>query len=434
MVSSVPDGLAGERHARLSFLRPPASSRLVLAAGVLSAGGALALALAEATGHQIDFDIYRMGAQHVLGTQLYQVRLQRALMGGSRGMLFTYPPFSALLFAPFTLLSVRTGQLVWSALLIAALYGVAALSVRAARPLWSRQAVLGCAAIVLFPVLRLNPDALTLDYGQVNYFLVLLVLADLTCVLRIRQHTLPRGILVGIAAAVKLTPLIFIPYLVLTRQLRAACFATGTFLVCLLGTFAIAPHSSWLYWSTEISDDKRSGNLLYISDQNLHSFLQRVLGGPPSPVLWALLTVVIGCFGLAVAAWAHRKSSPMLGMLVCATTGLIISPVSWVHHYVWVVPVLAWLALAADRPRSGLPWAGMLAILCWVAPVWWVPDPQQGYGGVAVLLEGNSFFLAAVLFLLLVPVMLVIRTRSDRSRPLAAGASPAPLQDPQTAS
>jgi alpha-1,2-mannosyltransferase len=382
---------------------------------VLSAGGALGLAFAEATGHQVDFDIYRMGAGHLLGNQLYEVRLSRALMGGGLGLRFTYPPFAALLFLPFAWLPVRVGQLTWSALNIGFLFALTALSIRAARPQWSPRTACAVAAIALFPVLRLDPNLLTVDLGQINFFVVLLVVADLTCVLRLGSRTIPRGALTGIAAAVKLTPLIFIPFFLLTRQFRAACTAAGTFLLCSIAGFAVAPHSSLLYWSKEVFDDGRSGNLLYISDQNLHSALQRMTGSPPALALVGFLAVLIACGGLFLAAWAYRASSPMLGMLLCAATALIISPISWVHHYVWIGPALAWLVLADDRPRGGRWWALGLAALFWAAPVWWIPDTQSGYGGPLVFLAGNSFFLSAAAFLVLAAMLLVSRRRHELS-------------------
>jgi alpha-1,2-mannosyltransferase len=259
-------------------------------------------------------------------------------------------------------------------------------------------------------VARLSPVLLTLDYGQVNILIVLLVLLDLTCVITLRSHTLPRGVLLGVAAAIKLTPLLFIPFLLLTRQFRAAGTALGTFLLCSLGTFAIAPHSSELFWSTKVFE--RGRDLIFISDQNLHSALQRLTGTPPSPVLGGLLTLLFAVGGLAVATWAYRSSSPALGVLVCAVTGLIISPVSWAHHYVWVLPVLAWLVLGPDRPRNGRWWALALAVLFWVAPIWWVPNTQPASAGPFVLLAGNSFFLAAVAFLILAGALLWSRARA----------------------
>jgi alpha-1,2-mannosyltransferase len=138
-------------------------------------------------------------------------------------------------------------------------------------------------------------------------------------------------------------------------------------------------------------------------------------------MLLDILTLVFAAGGLAVAAWAYRTSSPILGILLCAATGLIISPVSWAHHYVWVVPVLAWLVLGRDRPRGGWWWALLVAVLFWAAPMWWIPDIQRGYGGPLALLAGNSFFLAAVAFLLLGGLLLWSRRRNA-----AATSSPEP--------
>lgn len=396
---------------RISGRGSPVPAWVMAVLGFLSVAGAVGLAFAAATRHQIDFDVYRMGAGHVLGQDLYDVRLPRAQMGGTLGLHFTYPPFAALAFWPFTLVPVSAGQLGWSLLNLLALVALAATSIRALRPASSYQQILGLAATVLLPALLLNPDLVTLDYGQVNYFIVLLTLVDLTCVIGVRSLHLPRGVLVGVAAAVKLTPLIFIPFLLLTRQFRAAGTALATFLACSLGALAVAPHSSWRYWSTEVFDARQSGNLLYISDQNLHSALQRMLGGPPSRVLLGALTLLFAGAGLAAAGWAYRVSSPMLGILLCAATGLIISPISWSHHYVWIVPILGWLVLGPDRPRGGWCWALGLAVLFWAAPIWWVPDQQHGYGGALVLLAGNSFFLAVVAFLIFAAGLLWARAR-----------------------
>ena len=378
----------------------------------LSVSGTLALAIGYATRHQIDFDIYRMGAAHVLGQHLYDVRLSRALMGGSPGMPFTYPPFAAFLFLPFTPLSVPVGQVAWSVINILALTALTAWSIRAVRPDWPPRRIWVGSTIVLLPVVLLDPDNLTLSFGQINFFIALLVLLDLTSAVKWRSRTLPRGVLLGIAAAIKLTPLIFIAFLFLTRQFRAAVTALVTFLACSLAALVIAPHSASLYWSTDIFEAHRSGNLLYISDQNLHSALQRIIGAPPSPILLGLLTVALAAGGLALAAWAYRSSSAILGIVLCAATGLIISPISWAHHYVWVVPVLAWLTLGRDRPRGGRWWAFGVAVLFWAAPLWWVSDIKSGYGGPFTILAGNSFFLAAVAFLLAAGIMLWSRRRA----------------------
>src|SRR5215813_14236917 len=347
-----------------------------------------------------------MGAAHVLGMDLYDTRLPRSLMGGSRGMHFTYPPFAALLFWPFVKLSVGVAQAVWSILNILALAALTALSICVVRPELPIQRVWIIAAIALFPLLQLSPDAFILSYGQVNYFVALMVLLDLSISIRFGGHTLPSGVLLGIAAAIKLEPLIFIAFLILTRQFRTAATAFATFLLCTLGAFAIARHSSWIYWSAEVFNAKRSGNLLYISDQNLQSAIQRIIGHTSDAAVLVFISAVFALGGLAVAAWAYHESSPILGIFVCATTGLIVSPVSWVHHYVWIVPVLVWLALSRDRPLGGPWWALGAAALFWAAPIWRVTDPQQGFGGPPTLVEGNAFCLAAIVFVVLTAVRL----------------------------
>jgi alpha-1,2-mannosyltransferase len=144
------------------------------------------------------------GAGNVLGAHLYDTRLPRSLMGGPRGMSFNYPPSAALLFWPFTLLSISAGQLSWSVINLAMLAALIALSIKVLRPGWPPQRAWIIAGISLFPALRLDPALLTLDYGQINLCITLMVLADLTS-----RAALPRGVLVGIAAAIKLTPLIF---------------------------------------------------------------------------------------------------------------------------------------------------------------------------------------------------------------------------------
>lgn len=212
----------------------------------------------------------------------------------------------------------------------------------------------------------------------------------------------------------KLTPLIFVPYLLATRQLRAAAAAACSFALCTAAVFALAPGSSRIYWTDKVF--QRANFPVYISDQNLDAALQRITGAPPPGIAAGALTALAAIAGLAVATRAHRSGSPVLGICLCAANGLIISPVSWAHHYVWIVPVLAWLVLGADRPAGGRWWALGAAGLFWAAPIWSVPDPQTGYGGPLTLLAGNSFFAAAVAFVLLAAALLWHRRR-PRSHP-----------------
>ena len=255
--------------------------------------------------------------------------------------------------------------------------------------------------------------------GQINLVLCLLITWDLATDRRIGSRTVPLGMATGLAAAIKLTPLIFVPYLIITRRARGALQCRHHFIACEAIAFLVTPGDSWTYWTKDVFDSKRAGALLYTSDQNLSSVLQRFHHGPVSVLVLVPALVVIGVGGLALAAWAHRRSSTVLGLLVCATTGLIISPITWVHHMVWVVPAIIWLAAGADRPRRGPLLAGFTAALFVAAPIWWVPtswkvtrDPPELHQNLWQLLVGNSFLFAMLAFLAGVAVLLAFRSRT----------------------
>ena len=177
------------------------------------------------------------------------------------------------------------------------------------------------------------------------------------------------------AAAVKLVPLVFVPYLFVTRQTRAAWTALATFAACSLVATAVRP-----------------GHVVVLLDEVRHRRLpggQPVLHPQPEPrrgrsTVWptatcpALVVDALGALvlvaGIALARWAWRDSSPFLGILVCATTGMVVSPITWEHHLVWAVPILLWLALAPDRPAGGPVWAAAAAGVLWWAPLQHVPS------------------------------------------------------------
>jgi alpha-1,2-mannosyltransferase len=291
------------------------------------------------------------------------------------------------------------------------LFALIIVSLKAAKRVALSPRIVSSALVWMLPAMVLAPVMMTVNYGQINLFIVLMVLTDLTCVIAVRGHTLPRGVLVGVAAAIKLTPFIFIPFLFLTRQFRAGCAALASFCLCTVGALALAPHSSWLYWTKEVFDSSRVGSPWFRSNQNLLGALDRLFGATPSSLVVLAATMLCAIAGLAVAVWAHRRSSPLLGILLCATTGLIVSPISWSHHYVWVIPVLAWLALAADRPRWGRWWA-LLATLVFVAgPQLSLPPFLHHYTSILQFAQGNAFFLSAVAFVVLSAAMIWGRRR-----------------------
>jgi alpha-1,2-mannosyltransferase len=358
--------------------------------------------------YEVDLGVYlRLGGKYVFTSHLYSFVLPNTRLP------FTYPPFAALLFAPWQRAFVSVGlvQAVWTMGNLAALIGVLVFSVRLVKPSLDRVATWRLALALSLPAVLLNPVLITIGFGQVNLFVTFLVMWDLLSDRRIGKRQMPLGVATGLAAAVKLTPLLFVPYLVMTRRWRGAVTSVATFAACELVSFAVSPASSKAYWTKAIFQPGRAGDLTIVDNQNLWGVLDRFTHGllPDAVMLPLLLLTAAG--GLWLAAQAHRRSSPLLGVLICAVTCLIVSPISWVHHMVWVVPAILWLALAPDRPRWGRPLAAATAVLFWSAPVWWVPykntsdlhlDPLQ-------LVAGNSFFFAMLLFLAGATVLVVRR-------------------------
>jgi alpha-1,2-mannosyltransferase len=193
---------------------------------------------------------------------------------------------------------------------------------------------------------------------------VLLVMGDL-----FRQRG-AQGVGVGIAAGLKLTPVIFVAYLLLTRRFRAAGVASLTFLGTIGAGFLFLPGNSRSYWlgglflhSSRVTVDPRT-----VNNQSLRGALARLLDtGTPSTLLWLSLVLVVGAGGLAVAVWASRRGLELFGVLACATTGLLVSPVSWHHHWIWCVPGLMALVAHGWRKRVVVLWLMFVLSTLWLA-------------------------------------------------------------------
>lgn len=384
---------------------------------LLACGSAALLAASLvlwARGFQVDFQVYRMGGQHVIGSGLYS----SVLTAGVHRLPFTYPPLAALLFWPISGLPTYAGKLIWDAVDLVALAALLAVSVAAARARPIERADWRTALILVFPVgLLLYPVTNDLQLGQINLVLVLMIVADLVVGVSWRGKRLPRGLLTGLAAALKLTPLIFVPYLLATRQWRAARNMVLTFVAATGVMFAVAPRASWAYYSKDAYDVTRVGNELSIGNQTLKaSILRAHLSLPHSLVDLALVLMVGG--GITLATLAYRRSSPLLGVLLCAATGLMISPISWNHHYVWIVPALVWLVAGIDRPARGIVWAAGATLVFMRSPG--IPPADSN---VIWYLRENAYVFATLVFFVAVGAMLWSR----RHRPVPdSNGAPAP--------
>ncbi|PRY41607.1 glycosyltransferase 87 family protein [Umezawaea tangerina] len=336
------------------------------AIGSLAVVLAAAFAQAFVAGHlPIDLMVYRAGGQSWLaGLPLYSPDFPHPLDGPA--LPFTYPPFAAVLFSALTVLPV-TATVALSTLASAlALTAVCVLAARIARP--GRGAALGLATAAL-GLYALEPVRETLSFGQVNLVLAALVAAD--CLVRAPRW--PRGLLIGLAAAVKLTPAVFLLYFLAKREWRAAATAALGFVGCALVGVVLNTSDSAVYWLEVLGQPQRIGGLSYAANQSLRGALERVLGSSPTTTaLWALSVVAVLAATWIGARRARAEGDDLTAVLVVAAGGLLASPVSWSHHWVWIAPALVLLGVRAWRSRKALAGTGVavLVLVFCTGPFW----------------------------------------------------------------
>ncbi|MFF5278188.1 glycosyltransferase 87 family protein [Streptomyces sp. NPDC000133] len=283
------------------------------------------------------------------------------------GYGFTYPPFAAVCMLPMLLVG-RTGAVVGCVLLSAA---ASVLLLRG--PL--RELPLGRGGLVATGCLfvMLEPVRDTFSLGQVNLLLMALVYAD-------GGRGRFGGVGIGLAAAFKLTPAIFIGYLLLTGRRRAAAVATGTALAATaLGVLA-APRASWVFWTRALWETHRVGALDYVSNQSLQGALARLGAGRPVWVLAVLAVLVLWAYPVrrATAVGDDEAGMALTGLAAC-----LVSPVTWVHHLVWAVPAVALLARTGRRAVAAVLYVVLCSSVVWL----WRDDPS----GVDGFLGGSTY-------------------------------------------
>jgi alpha-1,2-mannosyltransferase len=263
---------------------------------------------------------------------------------------FTYPPFAAVVFYPLQLLPFGLLAFLWQVVTVAALYGVVRVSQRlmglAADPNSRRAAMVWTAISIWIEPLRSN-----FDYGQIN---VLLVLASLWAVYTTRWWL--SGLLVGVAAGVKLTPAITAVYFVGVRRFGAAVFSAVVFLGTVAVSLLIVGDQARYYFTDLLGDARRVGPIATSFNQSWRGAISRILGHDAGfgPLVLAAIAVTAV---LAVLAWRALGASidDQLGrLLVVELFGLLVSPISWTHHWVWLVPLMMWLLQGppAQDPRE----------------------------------------------------------------------------------
>lgn len=326
---------------------------------------------------QLDLGVYRAGALRLLdGLPLYEQPWG--------DLPFTYPPFAALCMVP---LAVLPG---WAAAL-----AMPALSCVALVLLWRCCPTTSSAALAaLAPLsLLLEPVWMTLLFGQVNLLLVAMVLADLAG----PDHRW-RGVLTGVAAGIKLTPLVFVGYLVVTGQWRALRRCLLTFVATVAVGFVLVPGDAWRFWTRVLVDAERVGTPWYATNQSVMGVLSR-LGGEAVWVrpTWFVLAsaVALTCLWLARRLWL--RGEVLAAVSATGLAAVLASPVSWSHHWVWALPS----AVALGRRR------GATVAVVWLTPFLLAPFLSLPHGGDLELgwtwqhLPGDAYVWSGLVWLVL---------------------------------
>jgi alpha-1,2-mannosyltransferase len=343
----------------------------------------------------LDLDVYREAGRYALHRwDPYSPGFGDALR---IKLPFTYPPFAALVFAPLALVPKGALLVGWIALCIAALGVTLHLTVWPALLArgWSHPVVLaGAAGVLVWSV----PVAQTISYGQIN--LVLLAACLLDCGVTPRASGRWRGVLVGIATAIKLTPGIFIVYFALTRQWAAAVRAGVTAAACAALAFVVAPGPSRAFWLHLVFDANRPGSPTYFSNQSLRGALERM----HAVWLWVPLALVLGCAGLWRATRAHRAGAEVTAVALVGLTALVVSPISWQHHAVWIVPAAAALVVWATTLKRAA--VAILAVGVFLLPLDYWGQRLYSLGGSPWITEvlRNAFAFTFIALLLLLPL------------------------------
>ena len=338
------------------------------------------------------------------GGRLYDYRVPGTTYG------FTYPPFAAVAMLPMALFDLRTAIAVGLLLNLAALAVVVRLLTGRA---WRRHGWYGCAlgacVLALFEPLR---D--TFSFGQVNLLLLALVLVDAWLLATGRGRR--AGVGIGLAAAVKLTPALFIGLLLVAKRWRAAAVATVVALSATGFAAVVAPDASRFYWTDAMWDTTRVGRLDYVSNQSLQGILARL--GEPDRAVWAVAVV------LTLGVWAVRGRRAVVAgdwAAAFALTGLtacLVSPITWVHHLVWLLPSFAVLVRTGHLRIAG----ALYAVLC-TSVVWLWFDDASGIDG---FLGSNTYTWITLGLLLWLPVGQPRAERPTRD-PSATAIDPAPI-------
>jgi alpha-1,2-mannosyltransferase len=366
----------------------------------------------------VDLKVYVDGATHLTDGTLYD------FFSEPLHLPFTYPTFSAMIFTPMTWLNWTVLRVLWQIASFGAIgliaYSMLRLLGRAGKnapnPL---QHVRGIVVTTTALALWLEPVRTTFNYGQINLFLAALLLAG-----AVAGKEWMAGASVGLAAGIKLTPAITGLYYLLQKRWSAVVWAVVFFALTVVVGLILLPSETWRFFTKLMLDPARTGPVWSAINQSLRGAIARVAGADLTSV-WLVFAVAAAALGVWAAWVCLRAGDRAAGLLAVQITGLLISPISWSHHWVWVLPLLLWCLFG---PRQRNVWVRVLAIAWVIATCSYVVSiliAMQYYGQLASRLWWQAW-LGTVYPLLGILTLVLLGVLSVRARDKVAVGAPPP--------
>jgi alpha-1,2-mannosyltransferase len=376
--------------ARLAISRRRRTQAMTVASWLIMLAIVGYLCYSGASGPMRDLQVYRDAA--------LAMRHDRDLYSVATviGLPYTYPPIGAILAMPLTLMPYWAGRVAWDAMICLPLaavvwFGFRPLMARAGRAAPAVFAALvGCCAVLL-------PVRLEFYYGQVDIFLVAICLTDL----QVRNPRWPRGLLIGLATAIKLEPGLFIIYLLITRRRRDAAVAALSFAAWTALAWLIDPHDSVTYWTSAIFQTNRLGGNGSAANQSLRGMILRLFNPHPAPsFVWLAVALAVGLAGLAAARSCWQHGNDLAGIAITGLLSAALSPVAWIHHLCWLIVALG-VIVGDGRSRARMATAiAAFALFVSTLPTW--AEHDRGLAVFPTRLFEDTFGLAALALVLII--------------------------------
>jgi alpha-1,2-mannosyltransferase len=367
--------------------------------------------------YRLDLDVYRIGGRALLdGVNLYGVLPATSV---DIPLPFTYPPMAAVSFAPMAILPLEVASSIMTAMTMVLLAVTVAVCLRSLVSL-STSTTAWVTGGITAAAFALEPVWSTLDYGQINVVLMCLVVLDVL----LKNTPWPRGMLIGFVTAVKLTPAVFVLYFLLRRQYRAAVVTGLSFLAFTALGFLATFSDSVQYWTEVLFDSSRIGGPGYISNQSITGMLARLgLDEGTRSLVWIACSAVVGVLAVLAIRRALAAQEYLLALCVNAALGLLVSPVSWSHHWVWTVPMLMVLIhVGVTRRAPAMVALAVIGVVLLHYPSHWrlAPGRWNGLGWpLWDQIQASSYVWWGLAFVIAVAVV-PLRARSvTDTRPVA---------------